>query len=322
MKTAQVTGFGGIDQLQIVEVPEPEPGKGELLIRVKACGLNGSDLLQREGLYPGGPKPPYFPGLEGAGVVELHGPEVDGPPIGSAVAFLTSGGAQAGFVVVKPEACIQLPRILSFTEGAAFPLQYLTAYHALTTVAHATPGETVLIHAAGGGLGTAAVQLARMLGLRIAATASTPEKRTRILELGADAVAGYEDFETASRQFASSRGPDIILDSVGGDVFGRSLALLPPLGRLLVLGLSSRQTQTIETANLLFRSKAVLGFHLSAVLERPALVTASLEQMINWISQGKIKPQVGHTLPLSAVREAHELLSSRKSYGKIVLLPD
>src|SRR4051812_16951591 len=113
MKTAQVTGFGGVEQLQILEVPEPKPGKGELLIRVKACGLNGSDLLQREGVYPGGPKPPFFPGLEGAGVVESHGPEVEGPPVGSSVAFLSSGGAQAELAVVKAEGCIQLPKSLS-----------------------------------------------------------------------------------------------------------------------------------------------------------------------------------------------------------------
>ncbi|HEX8128956.1 MAG TPA: NADPH:quinone oxidoreductase family protein [Pyrinomonadaceae bacterium] len=322
MKTVQVDAFGGVENLRVVERPKPVPREGEVLVRVAASGLNYSDVMQREGIYPGGTRPPYFPGIEAAGVVELAGTQRDEPTLlGSRIACITQGGAHAEYVLAEARACIPLPDAVSFVEGAAFPVQYLTAYHALSTVAHAAQGETVLVHAAGGGVGTAAVQIARLLGLRVIGTASTREKRGRVLELGADCAVGYEEFEVASREFTGGRGPDIILDTVGGDVLRRSLALLPPLGRLVVLGLASRAAPPIDTVKLLFRSQAVLGFHLNAILERPALVQASIGQLFNWIGEGKIKIQVGHTLPLREIRQAHELLAGRQSYGKVVLLP-
>ncbi|HYP54033.1 MAG TPA: zinc-binding dehydrogenase, partial [Pyrinomonadaceae bacterium] len=237
------------------------------------------------------------------------------------VACIARGGAQAEYVVVEANACMPLPNALSFAEGAAFPVQYLTAYHALVTVARAAEGETVLIHAAGGGLGTAAVQVARLLGLRVLATASTPEKRARVLELGAHVAVGYEDFERAAREFTGGRGPDIILETPGGDVMRRDLLILPPLGRLVLVGLASKQAPPLDALKLLFRSQAVLGFHLNAIVERPELMRASLARLFGWLAEGALKIQVGHTFPLEEVRAAHELLAGRGSYGKIVLLP-
>jgi NADPH2:quinone reductase len=322
MKAVQVDAFGGVEGLRIVERPKPLPREGEVLVRVAASGLNYADVMQREGLYPGGPRPPYFPGIEAAGVVELVGTQRDGPTLlGSRIACITQDGAHAEYVLAEARACIPLPDEVSFVEGAAFPVQYLTAYHALLTVARAAQAETVLVHAAGGGVGTAAVQIARLLGLRVIGTASTREKRRRVLELGADCAVGYDGFEVAAREFTSGRGPDIILDTVGGDVLRRSLTLLPSLGRLVVLGLASRDAPPIDTVKLLFRSQAVLGFHLSAILERRALVQASIRQLLSWIGEGKLKIQVGHTLSLREIRQAHELLASRQSYGKVVLLP-
>jgi NADPH:quinone reductase len=321
MKSAQIIGFGGTKKIQIIDIPDPKPGNGEVLIRIKACGLNGSDILQREGIYPGGPRPPFFPGSEAAGIVEKHGYGVSAPPIGIAVAFLSKGGVHAEFAVVRADACIPLPETLSVVEGAAFPIHYLTAYHALTTVARAKAGESVLIHAAGGGLGTAAVQIARILGLKIVATTSSPEKRSRVAELGADSVVDYLDFESACRDFTAGKGPDIILDSIGGDIFRRSLAVLPSFGRLVLTGVSSRETQAIDTTKLLFQSKAVVGFHLNSVLNRQELLRGSLDRLLTWISEAKLKMQVGHTFPLHSIKDAHELLASRKSYGKIVLIP-
>jgi NADPH2:quinone reductase len=322
MKTIQVDAFGGVENLRVVERPVPSPREGEVLVRVAASGLNYSDVMQREGVYPGGAKPPYFPGIEAAGVVESVGTKQDGETLpGSRVACLTQGGAHAEYVLAEARACIPLPDAVSFVEGAAFPVQYLTAYHALSTVAHAARGETVLVHAAGGGVGTAAVQIARLLGLKVIGTASTREKRDRILELGADCAVDYDGFEVAAREFTGGRGPDIILDTVGGDVLRRSLALLPPLARLVVLGLASRAAPPIDTVKLLFRSQAVLGFHLNAILQRRAIMRTSAGQLLSWIGEGKLKIQVGHTLPLGEIRQAHELLAGRRSYGKIVLLP-
>jgi NADPH2:quinone reductase len=317
----RVKAFGGVDQLEIIETPDPMPGRDELLVQVKACGLNYSDLMQREGLYPGGPKPPYLAGAEAAGIVKAHGPGVITPSLGSRVAAIAPNGMHAGLVVVQSTSCLLLPESLSFPEGAAFPIQYLTAYHTLTTVAHAVAGETVLIHAAAGGVGTAAVQIAKLLGLQVIATASTAEKRARVLALGADVAIDYDEFESVCRQTTAGRGADVILETVGGEVFRRSLALLAPLGRLVLIGIAGKQPQRFDTVRLLFRSQAVMGFHLSAVLSRSQLLAHSLARLLAWFGEGRLKIQIGHTLPLSEIRQAHELLASRNSYGKIVLIP-
>ena len=314
MKAVRVKGFGDVDQLELIELPDPEPKPGEVRIRVEACGLNYADVMQREGLYPGGPKPPFIPGLEAAGVVEAG----DSLPAGSRVVAIGASGCHADRVCVYAAACMSVPDSMSFVEAAAFPVQYLTAYHALTTVGRAEPGETVLVHAAAGGVGTAAIQIGKLLGLRMIGTASSEEKRKRVLELGADEALSYEEFD---RKLNGKNAPAVILEAVGGDVFRRSLTILPSLGRLVVFGAASKDVQPIDTLRLLFRSQAVLGLHLSAIFEQQALLSRSLAVLFEWISQGKLKMQVGHVLPLAQIAEAHQLLSSRKSYGKIVLLP-
>jgi len=314
MKAVRVKGFGDVDQLELVELPDPEPKPGEVRLRVEACGLNYADVMQREGLYPNGPKPPFIPGVEAAGIVEAG----DSLPAGSRVVAIGTHGCHADRVCVYAAACMPVPDSMSFVEAAAFPVQYLTAYHALTTVGKAEPGETVLIHAAAGGVGTAAIQIGKLLGLRVIGTASSEEKRKRVLELGADEALSYDEFD---QKLTGKNAPEVILEAVGGDVFRRSLTILPTLGRLVVFGASSKDVQPIDTLKILFRSQAVLGLHLSAIFERPALLSRSLATLFEWISQGKLKMQVGHVLPLAQIVEAHQLLSSRRSYGKIVLLP-
>lgn len=321
MKAARVNAFGDAGQLEIVDAPDPLPESYEVVVRVKACGLNFADVAQREGFYPGGPKPPYIPGLEAAGLVESVGMKVgDSLPIGSRVVVLAPG-AHAERVCQDARSCIRLPESMSFDEGAAFPVQYLTAYHCLITLAHAVRGETVLIHAGAGGVGTAAVQIAKLLGLRVMVTASTSEKRAKILELGADAAVGYDEFETALRELTGGRGPDICLESIGGDVFRRSLAILPAFGRLVVYGAAGQEPQPIDTLKLFFRSQAVLGFHLNALFARPDLLLPSLQTLLGWIAERKLTIQIGHTFSLTEIRKAHELIASRQSYGKIVLVP-
>lgn len=314
MRAVQVKGFGGVDQLELVELPDPQPQPGQVRIRVEASGLNYADVMQREGLYPGGPKPPFIPGLEAAGVVE----EGDSLPSGLRVMAMAANGCHAEHVCVSAAACIPFPDSMSFVEAAAFPVQYLTAYHALTTFGRATAGESVLIHAAAGGVGTAAVQIGKLLGLHVIGTASSEEKRKRVLDLGADQALGYEEFD---QKLAGKNAPVLILEAVGGDVFRRSLAILPSLGRLVVFGAASKDVQPVDTLKLLFRSHSVIGLHLNAIFERPHLLQESVKKLLGWIEQGKLKMQVGHTLPLAQIREAHELISSRQSYGKIVLVP-
>ncbi len=314
MKAARVKGFGDLDQLEFVELPDPEPQPGEVRIRVKASGLNYADVMQRAGLYPGGPKPPFIPGLEAAGVVEAG----DSWPAGSRVVVVAGGGCHAELICANAAACMPIPESMSFEEAAAFPVQYLTAYHALTTCGRAQPGDTVLIHAAAGGVGTAAIQIGKQLGLRVIGTASSDEKRKRVLELGADEALSYDDFD---QKLSGKAAPTVILEAVGGDVFQRSLAILPSLGRLVVYGAASKDIQPIDTVKILFRSQAVVGLHLSAIFERPDLLKRSLATLFEWIVQGKLKMQVGHVLPLAQIGEAHRLISSRQSYGKIVLVP-
>lgn len=312
MKAVRVNNFGGVEQLELVEVPDPEPQAGQVRIRVAASGLNYADVMQRAGLYPGGPTPPYIPGLEAAGTVDKG----DGIVAGSRVMAMAPLGCQAEFVCVHAASCIPIPDSMSFNEAAAFPVQYLTAYHALVTVGRAVAGEKVLIHAAGGGVGTAAVQIAKLLGLRVAGTASSEEKRHRVLELGADEALSYEEFD---QKLSGAEAPRLILEAVGGDIFLRSLAILPSLGRLVVFGAASKDVQPIDTRKLLFRSHGVFGLHLSAIFERPELLGESLARMLAWFAEGKLKIQVGHVLPLAQIQEAHNLISSRQSFGKIVL---
>lgn len=314
MRAVRVKAFGDVDQLELVELADPEPKPGEVRIRVEASGLNYADVMQRAGLYPGGPKPPFIPGLEAAGAVETGA----GLPAGSRVVALSGGGCHADRLCVSAAACIPIPESLSFVEAAAFPVQYLTAFHALTTVGRAVAGETVLIHAAAGGVGTAAVQIAKLLGLRVVGTASSEEKRKRVLELGADEALSYDAFDQV---LSGKNAPALILEAVGGDVFRRSLAMLPSLGRLVVFGAASKEVEPIDTLKLLFRSQGVFGLHLNAIFERPSLMGESIARLFEWVGQGKLKMQVGHVLPLAQIREAHELISSRKSYGKIVLTP-
>lgn len=320
MKAAQVLGFGDVDRIAVVDLPSPTPGEGSVLVRLKACGLSYADVLQRQGLYVGGPVPPFVPGMEAAGIVEGNGGGAPAIPVGTRVAVLAAGGLHAERVVVQPAACIPLPDAMSFAQAAAFPIQYLTAYHALTTVAHARAGETVLIHAAGGGVGTAAVQLARILGLRVVATASTEEKRSRVRALGATSTVGYDDFEAATREVTGGPGPDVVLESLGGDVFRRSLAMLAPLGRLVVLGAVSGEVAPIDGLRLVFRSQGVLGFHLSALLRDADQVRASARRILAWIEQGDLEIQVGHEVAFANIRRAHQLVASRDRYGAVVLV--
>jgi NADPH:quinone reductase len=313
VRQIRVRAFGGIDQLELADVAVPVPAAGEVIVDAHAWGVNYADLVQREGLYVGGPTPPFVPGAEAAGIVVAHGSGVHAPALGARV-VVVGRGLQAERVTVPANHCIPWPAELDVTAGAAFAVSYLTAYHALVTVARAREGELVLIHAAAGGFGTAAVQIAKRLGLRVVATASSDAKRARVSALGADVVVGYEDFESAAR------GAAIVLESIGGDVFRKSLAILAPLGRLVTIGATGGEARPIDALKLIYRSHAVLGLHLDAILARPDLLAPSLAWLLPRLVTGELVVQVGRTMPLADVRQAHELLASRGSYGKLVLV--
>lgn len=315
MKSALVLGYGGVDRLQVVEVPDPVPGEGEVLVEVRAAGLNYADLLQREGTYYRGPIPPFTPGVEAAGVVLDRAGGIERPAVGEPVMILSDRGLHAERAVVPANGCVPLPAALDFPQGAGFLVSYLTAYHALAQVGRARVEETLLVHAGGGGLGTAAVQIGKALGLRVVALASTKEKREKLRGLGADDSVDYSELESAV-----SGGADLVLSTVGGRVFQRSLLALAPFGRLLLAG-AAGEPPGIDATRIIHDSKQILGVHLRGLLRSEQLRREALERLLAWLSEGRIRVQVGHEMPLEEIRSAHELLSSRRSYGKIVLVP-
>jgi NADPH:quinone reductase len=319
MKAIRVVGFGGPEVLELVDAPEPVPGPGEVLLNVTALGLNWSDLLRRAGQYPGGPRPPFIAGQEAEGIVAAHGPGVSSPPLGTRVCAIATTGLAAERAVVPASACFPLPDAVPTPNGAAVAVSLLTAGGALILSGHAIAGETVLVHAGAGALGTMAVQVARCLALRVVATVSSPEKIDRVTALGAEIVCGYDVFDTEVRKLSGDRGLDLAIDSIGGAVSQRTFALLGSFGRQILVGISSGERVSIDPLKLLHRSRGVLGFHLRSLLQRPAQASALATRLWAWLADGSIRPQVGHVLSLEEIRRAHDLLASRQTFGKVVL---
>jgi len=313
MIAVEVPGFGGPEVLRVVERPPPSPGAGEVLVRIEACGLNWSDLLQREGTYPGGPRPPFIAGQEAAGVVVAQGAGVTSPPIGAPVSVIARTGLCAELAVVPAASCIAWPSepapALGADQRAALPIALITAYHALATCARAEPGETAVIHAAAGGVGSIAVQVARRLGLFVIATCSA-DKRAHVT---ADRVCGYGDLRAAAPD-----GVDLVLDGVGGDVFRASCAVLRPFGRIVVIGASSGQPPRIDAVKLVHRSHAVIGAHLQNLLGRRELLDRTIAACMPWVVEGQVRARVT-TLPVAEICAAHERLAARGVAGKLVV---
>lgn len=309
------------DRLRYEEVPDPLPGSGQVVLQVEASGINFGDLWQ-DPLRPGSP---YIPGMEAAGTIVEVGPDVDSIRVGERVLVLVNHGAYAEKMVVDASQLAVLPDFLPSSVAAALPINYCTAHLILTDTAPVEPGERVLVHAAGGGVGTAAVQIASMMGGRVFATVSSPAKTERVRELGAEEVIDYlrDDFVEAIRDLTGGRGVDLILDGVGGEVGRRSLDALAPFGRVVYFGSSSGKEPTYPALRLLLANQAVLGFNLSLYMQqRPDRSTHAMAEVLNWAATGRITPVIGREFPLSQASEAHAFLASRKSLGKLLLRPD
>jgi NADPH:quinone reductase len=297
---------GEPERLEVQEVPEPEPQEGEVVVGVRAAGINFADVLVRRGAYP---QPPPLPAILGN--------EVAGEVAGARVMALTraSGGGYAERVAVDREALVPLPDGASFAEGASFLLTFLTAWLPLTRQVRVGEGSTVLVHAAAGGVGSAAVQVARHLGARVVATASTDEKRRIALELGAEEAYGYDDFADAVRA-------DVVYDPVGGETFERSLRTLKPLGSLVAIGFAGGAWQPLDPALLVGRNLSVVGFYFGRLLARdPQLVAPAVREVVELWRSGAVRPLVGAEFPLERAADAHRLIESRRSHGKVVLVP-
>ncbi len=300
MRAAVLREVGG--SLRVEDVAEPA---GPALT-VRAAGLNFADVLIRRGHYPQMPELPFVPGSEAAG-------ELDGRRV---IAFVRgSGGGYAERVSVDPDWVFDLPDEASFSQGAAFLLTYLTAWIPLTRQAHVRKGQTVLVHAAAGGVGSAVIQVARHLGARVVATAGSAEKRQVALDLGAEEAYGYDEFAAAVKA-------DHVLDPVGGQVFADSLKALNPLGSIVAIGFAAGLWADVNPQFLVGRNVSVHGFFLGRLMQlQPALVREAVGELLELWRGGVLDPLVGAEFPLDGVNDALDLLESRKSTGKIVLIP-
>ncbi|HLV97398.1 MAG TPA: quinone oxidoreductase [Ktedonobacterales bacterium] len=325
MQVVRFYEYGGPEVLKVEDAPVPEPGPGEALVRVAAAGVNYADTRRRLGAYFEPTPLPWVVGSEVAGMVAKLGPNVTGVQEGQRVMALTAGGGYAEYAVVAAQALLPIPPKLSFTQAAALPLQGLTAYYLLKLSGRLKAGESVLVHAAAGGVGTLAVQMAKLLGAgKVIATASTPAKLEFACSLGADAQIDYtrEDVVAGVRRATNGKGADIILDGVGGDVFELSLRSLAADGRLVVYGLASGKVVELNPVRLMRRNQSVVGFYLGQLMTQPEQLRPAMEEIAGWLAAEKLRLMIGHVFPLAEAARAHRQLGARETTGKIVLLTD
>ena len=304
MKAAVLHETGG--PLSVEDVPDPEPGPGQAVVEVRAAGINFADVLIRLGRYPQPPPLPTILGNEVAG-------ELDGRRV---LAFVrTTGGGYAEQVAVDDEWVFDLPETASFAEGAAFLTTYLTAWIPLTRQARVHHGANVLVTAAAGGVGTAALQVALFSGANVTAAAGSGEKLALARELGATRTVGYEEI-------AELDDIDIAFDPVGGPVYSACLQALRPLGAAIAIGFAGGAWEQVDPTRLVGRNTAAIGFYLGRLMGlRPKLVQEEVQELLALWRRGLLHPVVGAELPLEQANEAHELIASRRSTGKVVLVP-
>jgi NADPH2:quinone reductase len=311
-------------ELQIGEVATPEPGHGEIRVEVRAAGCNFFDTLIVQGRYQRKPPFPFTPGGEVAGLVSAVGPGVDTYAVGERVISLVDTGGYAEQCIARVGSTWPLPDTMSFDVGASLPIVYPTSYAALVYRANLSAGETLLVHAAAGGVGLAAVQIGKALGARVIATAGGPEKCTIAARAGADLTIDYraDDFEPRVQEFTDGRGADVIYDSVGGDTTDKSLRCIAWNGRLLIVGFASGTIPEIKANRILLKNIAVTGIHWSAYPEKdPDRIDPTFEALFTLYEEGLIAPLISATWPLDGVTQALEALGSGKTHGKLILTP-
>ncbi|HEY7453133.1 MAG TPA: medium chain dehydrogenase/reductase family protein [Thermoleophilaceae bacterium] len=337
MKALVVTEHGPPDVLRVQERPDPEPGPGEVRIRVRAAGVNFADLLGRVGLYPDAPKPPCVVGYEVAGDVDLLGEGVEGLEVGQRVMGACRFGGYAQLAVTQANAIVPLPDGWSYSEGAAMPVTYATAYAGLVRYGALREGERVLIQAAAGGVGIAATQIAKLLGAEVYGTAS-PAKHDAIRELGVDHPVDYRTHDVVDevRRIAGEKHPiDLALDAVGGRSFRQSFALLRAGGRLVCFGASEvqagerrsplralrvlAQMPRFNPVKLMSQSKSVIGLNMLTLWDEKQALDELIQPLRAWIDEGSIRPVVAQEFRLDDGAAAHRYMHERSNVGKVVL---
>jgi len=317
--------FAGPDALTWQTQATPEPGKGEVRVAIKAASLNFPDLLIVQGKYQMKPPLPFVPGAEFAGVVEAVGEGVKHLAVGTHVAGFAGTGGFGTHAIAPAFVLMPLPPVFSFEDAAAFLCTYGTTYHALMDRAALKAGETVLVLGAAGGVGTAAIQIAKAAGAKVIAAASTDEKCALCRELGADATINYstENLRDALKTLTEGKGPDVVYDPVGGDLTEQAFRSIAWRGRHLIIGFANGPIPALPLNLPLLKGASVMGVFWGEFAKRePQNNAACLMQLAAWYMEGKIKPVIEHKLPMSQLKEAFALMGSRQVRGKVVLVND
>jgi NADPH:quinone reductase-like Zn-dependent oxidoreductase len=314
--------YGGPEVLQLRDVPEPTLLPAQVLVEVRAAGVNRGDLQRREAPPAEGAVLPMIIGWEVAGIVRAAGELIQHVRPGDRVVAILTNGGYAELATPVGMATLPIPDSLSFEEAAGIPVAYLTAWFALTRRAALRGGEAALIQAAGAGVGTAGVQIARLRGARVIATAGSDEKLARIRDLGANEAVNYRttDFAQAVWQFTGGRGVDVVLESVGGDTLIRSIELLAPGGRLVSVGNTSAKFPPIDSGLLMEKDISLMGLYLGAELMRSGAIE-EFAKVVDLCARGELKVIVDRVLPLAEAAQAHHILADRSNFGKVILRP-
>ncbi len=323
MKAVVVTRAGGPEVLEVRDVPEPQPNPGEVLVRVEAVGVNFADTHVTRGVYSGMPPPPFISGREFAGVVEGTGERVMG---------YTQFGAAAEKIAMSPNLLWPQPKGWNSEQSAAFPVNFLTAYLAYWKAGMTADAlepvvwrdghqRRVLIHAAAGGVGTAAVEIGKVLSVETYGTSSSEDKLERVKKLGLNHAINYRevDFEQPVKELTHGEGVDAVFEMIGGENTARSLRCCRPFGRVIIYGTASGQRHQMDAGVMMAKSLSAHGLWLSVLAKDHELINRCLQAMQPWIEQGKLHPEIGHILPMEQAGEAHRLMLQRANYGKIVL---
>lgn len=336
MKAVPLRRHGGPDVLRVEDVADPSPGPGQVLVRVEAVGLNYAEVLSRKGLYGWAPKRPYVLGMEAAGRIEAVGAGVDPARVGERVMVGAKSGAYAELMAVRAAQALPAPDGWSVEEAAAFSVNWATAWVGLVEMGRMRPTDRVLVSPAGGGVGTAAVQIASRWGCEVLALAGSDGKLERVRALGASATLNYraDAWRPGLKELTRGRGVDLALEMVGGGVFRAVTGALAPFGRVVVVGYAEldytlwnplswwwawRGMPRMDLMRMAERSNGMLSTHLGYLLADPELMARVFGELSAFVARHGLRPQVGHVLPFDRVAEAHRLMESRASYGKIVL---
>jgi NADPH:quinone reductase len=317
MKALVLTRLSGPDALSIQDIPEPTPKAGQTLVRVSVGGMNFADLMTTRGGYPGTPQPPLVVGREFAGVEESSGRRVMG---------YTQWGAFAEKTAVYANMLWIVPDRWTDEEAAAFPVNYFTAYLGYWQAGMTQPAvdgkkHRILIHAVAGGVGTAAVQIGRLLGVDMYGTSSSPEKLARVRELGLQHGINYKqhDYEETVKNLTHGEGVDAVFEMLGGEHTAKSLRCLRDFGRVIQYGTATGKQPQIDLRAMYAKSASVQGLWLTYLSQKRDIMEPAWQQLSAWIGQGKLTPEIGHVFPLERAVEAYKLLQEGKNYGKVVL---